>query len=147
MTNGHASAENVVALERVHPEQRATVIDTVGEAPPAPPIGPSHVPANGSTGENIDNVTAAIWVAALNGVDPAIELAARLPPGAVRDVVMNTLPDEWRNARAVGFLSRLSDEDAAFLLAHLCREWWDGYGLGQTHREVGQDLRPPRSSG
>lgn len=149
-SNGHASAENVAALERVHPEQRSlhqppAIIDTHGEAP-APPVGPSQIPANGTTGENIDDVTAAIWVAALNGVGPALELAERLPPGAVRDVLMNTLPDEWRDARAVGFLSRMTDSDAAFLLAELCRGWWDGYGLGHTHHEVGQDLRPPRPS-
>ena len=125
-TNGHA---------RVHPEQRPTIIDTHAE--PAP-VGPSQLPANGDT---VDAVETTLWVEALKGVGPVVELAAKLPRGAIRDVLLNTLPDEWRDGGAVGLLQRITDQDAAMLLAWLCRQWWDAYGLGQSHHEVGQDLR------
>jgi hypothetical protein len=129
-TNGQA---------RVHPEQRPTIIDTHAEPAPAPaPVGPSQIPANGDA---VDAVEATLWLAALQGVGPAVELAGRLPPGAVRDVLLNTLPDEWRDSGAFGLLQRLTDQDAAMLLAWLCRQWWDAYGLGQSHHEVGEDLR------
>ena len=119
----------------MHPEQRPTIIDTHAE--PAP-VGPSQLPANGDA---VDQVEATLWVTALQGVGPVVELAAKLPVGAVKDVLLNTLPDEWRNGDAFGLLQRLTDQDAAMLLAWVCRQWWEAYGLGQAHHEVGEDLR------
>jgi hypothetical protein len=118
----------------VHP-----IVTTTGyESREPAPSGVSRVPANG---ESIDEVTTALWVAALDGVDKAVELGRTLPVGAVKDVVLNVLPEDWRDARSVGLLQRLTDEDGSMLLAWLCRQWWDAYSLGQAHAKTGEDLR------
>lgn len=95
------------------------------------------MPANG---ESIDAVTTSLFVAALQGVGPVLELARQLPPRAVCDVILNTLPDDWRDANAVGLLNKLNDTDGGLLLAWICRQWWDAYSLGQVHSKAGEDL-------
>ena len=141
------SQHNAADLARVHPEQRPTIIDTHAEPVPEPPPNGAHTNGANGTTEVLDQVEASLWVTALQGVEPVVNLAATLPPGATRDVLLNTLPEEWRTTRAVELLRRISDGDAAMLLAWVCRQWWDAYGLGHVHHEDGQDWRGAVASG
>lgn len=131
-------------LARVHPEQRPTVIDTHAEPVIEQPPNGSH--ANGTTAA-VDQIEATLWVTALQGVEPVVKLASELPRGAARDVLLNTLPDDWRTPQALELIARLTDTDAAMLVAWTCRHWWDAYGLGHVHHEDGQDWRGAGASG
>lgn len=128
----------------MHPEQRPTIVDTHAEPVPDPPPNGAHT--NGATAA-VDQVEATLWVTALQGVDAVVKLAATLPPGAAREVLFNTLPDEWKTPAAVEFIRRIADADAAMLVAWTCRHWWDAYGLGHTHHEDGEDWRGASTPG
>jgi hypothetical protein len=132
-SNGHSTDPTLVSAPPFVP----AIVDTFGE--PAPlDVG---MPSGG--GENIEDVAVAIGAAALEGVQPAKELAGQLPGPAARDVVLSLLPDDWRDADAFQLLTKLPDADIALILAWLTAQWWHGYGAGQEHRSQGLDLRAP----
>lgn len=150
-TNGRAqlSAEE---MDRTLGASRPA-IDTHGEpVPDPPPPAPPAAAANGANGthpngsaELVDQLEATLWMTALQGVEQVVNVAATLPPGATRNILLNTLPEEFRTTRALDLLRRISDADAGMLIAWVCRQWWDAYGLGHVHHEDGQDWRgaPP----
>lgn len=65
------------------------------------------------------------------------------PPSAPGLVVLSFLPLDWQDDEARAFLATLNDDQAALVGAWMSRQFWDGYGLGQTDARQGTDLRVP----
>ncbi len=101
-----------------------------GTREPSPPNGLNHA---------LEHATRVLGGALGGGYTGARAAAGMLAPDAMAAALMVCMPDEWTgDDEAQGLVHRLSNDEAAIVLAWLAAQWRDGYSAAVVDLREGR---------
>src|SRR5689334_5239711 len=115
---------------RPHREQQAT--------------GTNGVPAAAEVGtpeakDALEHATSVLGGALSAGYAGARSIATTLAPDAMAAALLVCMPDEWTtDDEALSLVHKLSNDEAAIVLAWLATQWRDGYSAGIADLRAGR---------
>lgn len=115
-----------------HPKE----IESRARANGAPPV---PEPAGADPSGALRNATTVLGGALGGGYTGARAVTAALAPDAMSAALLVCMPDEWtEDGEAQGLIHRLSNDEAAIVLAWLATQWRDGYSAAVVDLRAGR---------